>query len=80
MHLQRNAFSWRGTMKRKQPIFPPGKRPAPETFEILYPPTEDGHLTEEQKKWPLSRDAEPRELLPQQQSNPTTPDLQPPTN
>ena len=52
-------------MKRKQPIFPPGKRPAPETFEILYPPTEDGHLTEGQKKWPLSRDAEPRELLPQ---------------
>jgi len=37
---------------------------APEEFVILYPPTEDGHLTEEMKKWPLSRDPEPRELSP----------------
>jgi hypothetical protein len=50
-------------MKRKQPIFPPGKRPAPETFEILYPPTEDGHLTEQQKKWPVVTEEWTREEL-----------------
>ena len=50
-------------MRPKQPklTLRPGMRPAPEVFEILYPPTEDGHLTEEMKKWPLSRDPEPGE-------------------
>ena len=38
---------------------------APEEFVICYPPTEDGHLTEEMKKWPLSRDPEPHEVPPQ---------------
>jgi hypothetical protein len=50
---------------RRQPTFPPDMKPAPEVFEILYPPTEDGHLTEEMKKWPLVTEERPRTLPPQ---------------
>ncbi len=60
-------------MKPRQPTWPPGKKSAPEVFEILYPPTEDGHLTEEQKKWPVVTEEWTREELLQQQAQPKPP-------
>jgi hypothetical protein len=68
-------------MKRRQPTWPLGKKSAPEEFVICYPPSEDGHLTEEQKKWPVVYDEWPAGQPPQQ-STPTTqePQQQPPSN
>jgi len=40
---------------------PRGVKSAPEEFVIVYPPTEDGHLTEEMKKWPLVSEERPRD-------------------
>lgn len=57
---------------RRQPTFPPGMRSAPEEFVVCYPPTEDGHLTEEQKKWPRVSEEWPRDAVIPPASTPAT--------
>jgi hypothetical protein len=68
----------------KQPgPLPRGKKSAPEVYEVCYPPSVDGHLTEEQKKWPRVTEEWTREefeALQQQRQAEQQQQQQPPTN
>ena len=65
-------------MKKHQPTIRPGTRSTPEPFEILYPPTPDGHLSEEQKKWPVVTESKPRAPRPEPTPAEQTPQPVPP--